>query len=221
MVIKIFKNNENKLFFIYLSFLFICASIFLFNKHSVGNDSTISEWLINYQGGFTRRGLLGEFAFKLALVFEAKIRFIIFLFQLFFYLIFLILIYNFIKNIKINFLLRFALYTPIFLLFPLAEIESLVRKETVIFIIFIIFLFLASNKYNKKYCNNYILLIFPISFFIWEPVIFFFPFIIFILYLKNFENNIKKTFLKIFFIILPSLIIFFFGNFEPPLSYRW
>ena len=98
MVIKIFKNKENKLFFIYLSFLFICASIFLFNKHSVGNDSTISEWLINYQGGFTRRGLLGEFAFKLALVFEAKIRFIIFLFQLFFYLIFLILIYNFIKS---------------------------------------------------------------------------------------------------------------------------
>ena len=215
MVIKIFKNNENKLFFIYLSFLFICASIFLFNKHSVGNDSTMSEWLINYQGGFTRRGLLGEFAFKLALIFEAKIRFIIFLFQLFFYLIFLILIYNFIKNIKINFLLIFALYTPIFLLFPLAEIESLVRKETVIFIIFIIFLFLASNKYNKKYCNNYILLIFPISFFIWEPVIFFFPFIIFILFLKNFENNIKKTFLKIFFIILPSLIIFFLVILNP------
>ena len=215
MVIKIFKNKENKLFFIYLSFLFICASIFLFNKHSVGNDSTMSEWLINYQGGFTRRGLLGEFAFKLALLFEAKIRFIIFLFQLFFYLIFLILIYNFIKNIKINFLLRFALYTPIFLLFPLAEIESLVRKETVIFIIFIIFLLLASNKYNKKYCNNYILLIFPISFFIWEPVIFFFPFIIFILYLKNFENNIKETILKVFFISLPSLIIFFSVIFNP------
>jgi hypothetical protein len=215
MVIKIFKNKENKLFFIYLSFLFICASIFLFNKHSVGNDSTMSEWLINYQGGFTRRGLLGEFAFKLALLFEAKIRFIIFLFQLFFYLIFLILIYNFIKNIKINFLLIFALYTPIFLLFPLAEIESLVRKETVIFIIFIIFLLLASNKYNKKYCNIYILLIFPISFFIWEPVIFFFPFIIFILYFKNFENNIKKTFLKIFFIILPSLIIFFLVILNP------
>lgn len=215
MIIKIFKNKENKLFFIYLSFLFICASIFLFNKHSVGNDSTMSEWLINYQGGFTRRGLLGEFAFKLALLFEAKIRFIIFLFQLFFYLIFLILIYNFIKNIKINFLLRFALYTPIFLLFPLAEIESLVRKETVIFIIFIIFLLLASNKYNKKYCNNYILLIFPISFFIWEPVIFFFPFIIFILYLKNFENNIKETILKVFFISLPSLIIFFSVIFNP------
>ncbi len=221
MLIKIFKNKENKLFFTYLSFLFICSSIFLFNKHTVGNDSTISEWLINYQGGFTRRGLLGEFAFKLALLFEAKIRFVIFLFQLFFYLIFLILIYNFIKNININFLSRLALYTPIFLLFPLAEIESLVRKETIIFIIFIIFLYLASNKYNEKYCNNFILLIFPISFFIWEPVIFFFAFILFILYLKNFEKNIKKTILKVFFVSLPSLIIFFFSNFEPIIGCRW
>ena len=171
---KNIKTNENKLFFLYLLFLFITASIFLFNKHNVGNDSTISEWLINYQGGFTRRGLLGDLAFNLAVIFKAKIRFVILLFQLFFYLIFIILTYNFIKNIKINFLSRLALYTPIFLLFPLGEIESLVRKETVIFIMFIIFLFLASNKYNEKYCNNYVLFIFPISFLVWEPVIFFF-----------------------------------------------
>jgi hypothetical protein len=191
-----------------LFFLFFSASIFLFNKHTVGNDSTISEWLINYQGGFTRRGLLGDLAFNLALIFKAKIRFIIFLFQLFFYLTFVILTFNFIKNIKINFLSRLALYTPIFLLFPLGEIESLVRKETVIFIIFIIFLFLASNKYNEKYCNSYVLVIFPVSFLIWEPVIFFFPFVFFILYLKNYKKNILRTILKTLIISIPSLIVF-------------
>jgi hypothetical protein len=209
MIIKNIKSSENKFFFFYLLFLFICASIFLFKKHTVGNDSTISEWLINYQGGFTRRGLLGDLAFNLALLLGAKIRFVIFLFQIFFYLIFLILTFNFVKNIKINFLSRLALYTPIFLLFPLGEIESLVRKETIIFIIFIIFLFVASNKYNEKYCNYYIFFIFPISFFIWEPVIFFFPFIFFILYLKNYKKNIPKTIFKTLIISLPSLIIFF------------
>ena len=195
-------------FFFYLLFLFFSASIFLFNKHTVGNDSTISEWLINYQGGFTRRGLLGDLAFNLALLFEAKIRFVIFLFQLFFYLTFVILTFNFIKDIKINFLSRLALYTPIFLLFPLGEIESLVRKETVIFIIFIIFLSLASKKYNEKYCNNYIFFIFPISFLIWEPVIFFFPFIFFILYLKNYKKTVLKTFFKTLIISIPSVIVF-------------
>jgi hypothetical protein len=208
MFVKSIKTNENKFFFFYLLFLFFSASIFLFNKHTVGNDSTISEWLINYQGGFTRRGLLGDLAFNLALLFEAKIRFVIFLFQLFFYLTFVILTFNFIRDIKINFLSRLALYTPIFLLFPLGEIESLVRKETVIFIIFIIFLSLASKKYNEKYCNNYIFFIFPISFLIWEPVIFFFPFIFFILYLKNYKKTVLKTFFKTLIISIPSVIVF-------------
>jgi len=208
MFVKSIKTNENKFFFFYLLFLFFSASIFLFNKHTVGNDSTISEWLINYQGGFTRRGLLGDLAFNLALLFEAKIRFVIFLFQLFFYLTFVILTFNFIKDIKINFLSRLALYTPIFLLFPLGEIESLVRKETVIFIIFIIFLSLASKKYNEKYCNNYIFFIFPVSFLIWEPVIFFFPFIFFILYLKNYKKTVAKTFFKTLIISIPSVIVF-------------
>jgi len=208
MFVKSIKTNENKFFFFYLLFLFFSASIFLFNKHTVGNDSTISEWLINYKGGFTRRGLLGDLAFNLALLFDAKIRFVIFLFQLFFYLTFVILTFNFIKDIKINFLSRLALYTPIFLLFPLGEIESLVRKETVIFIIFIIFLSLASKKYNEKYCNNYIFFIFPISFLIWEPVIFFFPFIFFILYLKNYKKTVLKTFFKTLIISIPSVIVF-------------
>ena len=208
MLISSIKTKENKFFFLYLFFLFFSASIFLFNKHTVGNDSTISEWLINYQGGFTRRGFLGDLAFNLALLFKAKIRFVIFLFQLFFYLTFIILTFNFIKNIKINFLTRLALYTPIFLLFPLGEIESLVRKETVIFIIFIIFLSLASNKYNEKYCNSYILFIFPISFLIWEPVIFFFPFVFFILYLKNYKKNALRTISKTLIISIPSFIVF-------------
>lgn len=202
--------NEKKFFLFYLLFLFIFGLIFLYDKHNTGNNWTMSEWLINYQGGFTRRGLLGDIAFNLAIFFNLKIRFVIFLLQATSYLIFLIVIYNFLKDIKINFLSKLAIYTPIFLLFPLAEIESLVRKETLIFILFIFFLNLASKKFERKYCNFYIFFIFPISFLIWEPIIFLFPIIFFILYLKNYQKNVLKTFLKIFFISLPSIIIFFF-----------
>ena len=201
--------NEKKFFLFYLLFLFIFGLIFLYDKHNVGNNWTMSEWLINYQGGFTRRGLLGDIAFNLAIFFNLKIRFVIFLLQATSYLLFLIVIYNFLKDIKINFLSKLAIYTPIFLLFPLAEIESLVRKETLIFILFFFFFILASKKFERKYCNFYIFFIFPISFLIWEPIIFLFPIIFFILYLKNYQKNILKTFLKICFISLPSIIIFF------------
>ena len=53
-------------FLIYILFLFIAAAIHLFFKHTGGADSTISEWLINYQGGFTKRGIIGEVCFILA-----------------------------------------------------------------------------------------------------------------------------------------------------------
>lgn len=207
--------NEKRYFLFYLLFLFIFGLIFLFDKHNVGNNWTMSEWLINYQGGFTRRGLLGDIAFNLAIFFNLKIRFVVFLLQAIFYSLFLILIYNFLKNIKINLLSRLAIYTPIFLLFPLAETESLVRKEILIFILFIIFLNLASNKFKKKYCNFYIFFIFPISFLIWEPIIFLFPVIFFILYLKNYQKYLFKTFLIVSFISLPSIIIFFFTILTP------
>jgi hypothetical protein len=201
--------KERKYFLLYLFFLFFCSLIFLFDKHAVGNNWTMSEWLINYRGGFTRRGLLGDLAFNLSAFLNLKIRFVIFLFQAISYFAFLFLIYNFLKDIKINLFSRLAIYTPVFLLFPLAEVESLVRKETVVFILFIIFLNLASNKFDKKYCNAYIFFVFPISFLIWEPIIFFLPIFFFILFLKNYQKELLKTFFKISIITSPLLIIFF------------
>ena len=47
----------------YLALLFIIGSFHLYFKHTGGADSTISEWLINYQGGFTKRGIIGEICF--------------------------------------------------------------------------------------------------------------------------------------------------------------
>ena len=61
-MIKYYLNGKkfNKYFIYYLSLLFFFSIVYLFQKHTVGNDSTISEWLINYQGGFTKRGLIGQ-----------------------------------------------------------------------------------------------------------------------------------------------------------------
>ena len=53
-------SNLNKKLLIFISFNIFYAIFYLHYKHHVGNDTSISEWLINYQGGFTRRGLGGE-----------------------------------------------------------------------------------------------------------------------------------------------------------------
>ena len=75
------KKNINFYIFIYLSILFLFSVFFLYQKHDVGNDSTISEWLINYEGGFTKRGLIGQLSIYLSNLFAIKLRDTIFILQ--------------------------------------------------------------------------------------------------------------------------------------------
>ena len=56
------NNNLDKNLLIGFSFLIIVGGILntLSNKTYTNDSWTIGEWLINYQGGFVRRGFLGE-----------------------------------------------------------------------------------------------------------------------------------------------------------------
>ena len=62
------KKNINSYLFIYLIILFLFSIFFLYQKHDVANDSTISEWIINYEGGFTKRGLIGQISIYISIL---------------------------------------------------------------------------------------------------------------------------------------------------------
>ncbi len=204
------KFNKFKFYyFLYVTLIFIFAVFYLYQKHLVGNDSTISEWLINYQGGFTRRGLIGEICFQIADFFNLNLRFTIFIFQVIMYLVYSTLIYIFIKDLPKNLLSIIAIFSPIFLLYPINEIEVLARKEIFIFIGFIIFLILSNPKFSKNTPLIYIFFTFPILILIWEPVIFFYFFPAYIIVINNIEDSIKKVFLKIILTFSSSVLAFF------------
>ena len=97
-----FINKFKNYFLLYLSLLLLFGIFFLYTKHTVQNDSTISEWIINYQGGFGKRGLIGEICFQIAQFFNIKLRFIIFFFQSIIYSVYIIMIFQYLKNIKIT-----------------------------------------------------------------------------------------------------------------------
>ena len=200
-------KSFNIIFLFYLLSLLILGIFYLHLKHTVGNDSTISEWIINYQGGFTRRGLIGEICFHIAKFFDQEIRFIIFIFQSFIYLIFISLIYLYFKNLPKNLLCILAIFTPIFLIYPIAELEVLVRKEVFIFVGFIIFLNLSNVKYSKNLPIIYSFFIFPILCLIWEPFIFFLPFAVFVIIIRNNCDKFKKIFLKLLFSFSTSICV--------------
>ena len=135
-----------KNFLLFIIFSIIFAIFFLYIKHNVGNDSSVSEWLINYNGGFTRRGLGGEIAIMIANLFGFSLRESIFFLQSLFHVSFLVLVFLYFKNLKINIIQLLAIYAPIFLLYPIAEIEALGRKEIFLFLSFIVALFLCEKK---------------------------------------------------------------------------
>ena len=208
----------NNLFTIFVTFILLIAIYDLYLKHNVGNDSTISEWLINYQGGFTRRGIIGELCFQAARFLNIGLRDTIFFFQSTIYVIFSILLVTYIKNVPKNILTVIAIFSPVFLLYPVAEIEVLARKEIFLYVGFIYFLKLCNQKTNKDASLIYVFLIFPVLCLIWEPFIFFLPFSLFIVMIKHNVDSFKKINFKIFFAFLSPLLmtIFIIKNLLPP-----
>jgi hypothetical protein len=201
------KKKINNYLFVYLLILLSFSYFFLFIKHNVGNDSTISEWLINYEGGFTKRGLIGQFTIELSRVFDSNLRWIIFLLQSFACTVYFFLLFVFFKNLKFERIIILSIFTPIFILYPIAEIEVLARKEVLVFSFYLTYLMIPRDSKFKLFSLSIFSLL---SILVWEPIIFFFPLIII---LEIIENNIEKInfiFLKIILSFIPSLLVVFF-----------
>ena len=207
------KKNINSYLAFYLFVLFLFGLFFLFIKHSVGNDSTISEWLINYKGGFTKRGIIGEICIWFANLFSANLRDIIFGFQTIILGVYFLLIYFFLKNIKVDRILFLSIFTPIFILYPIAEIEVLARKEIFIFIILLIYLFIPINKIGLQ--NIYKIIMLPLSVLIWEPVVFFLLFWISLDIINNKYQKINLENLTKLLPYLPAVSVAFYIIFNP------
>ena len=209
------KNNNkiNAYLLCYLLFLFFFSVSYLFIKNDVGNDSTISEWLINYSGGFTKRGLVGQISVYLSNIFNLNLRDSILILQILIIFIFYLSIFLYVRNYALERFYLLALFSPIFLLYPVAEIEVLARKEIFIFILFILHCSIPIKKISIYRISKITIL--PICMLIWEPVIFFILFWIFIdLLINKINNNGKKIFIEFLFYI-PTLLIAFNFIFFP------
>ena len=195
--------NSIKYFKLYISILFFFSVFYLHGKYNVGNDSTVSEWLINYEGGFTKRGLIGQIAIHISEYFNYSLRQSILFFQIFSISTYYLLLINFFKSIKFNKIILLSIFTPIFLLYPVAEIEVLGRKEIIIFSFYLIYLSLQNFR-QKNYFRIFFL---PLLMLIWEPVIFFFIFWLIVDYIEGvFEINYKSL-IKYLFTFIPAILI--------------
>ncbi len=115
-------------------------------------EYVLIENLINYQGGFVRRGLLGDIIFKLNYYTGVNHIKIIICIYLSAYFLFIILFYKILEKIwAINpYLFLFIFISPSTLFFPLFDFNALFRKEIFFFIVFFYHVCIAQQTIQKK-----------------------------------------------------------------------
>ena len=208
----IFKNF-NYYFQIFLIFLLLLGTFYFFQKYNNPIEYTISEWLINYQGGFTRRGLLGEIIHQLSKVFNFTHRELILITQITINCIYFVLIFKIIKKLNVDLILALAILSPIFLSYQFSEVEVLGRKEIFAFISLIIISNIFSLNINPKIKYFFLSILFCLLVLIWEGIIFFIQFFLFITFANNRFVINKNYILKLFIVITPTIVAIYFVTF--------
>ncbi len=176
----------------------------------------IGDWLINYQGGIVRRGLIGEVFFRISQWSGLDIVTFIVTFQVFIYLIF------FINTCRLAIRSRFSarnaalIYSPAFMLFPILDPLGGFRKEILLFALLstLCYWFTTSNTETSKNLPIYIGVAAAILVLSHEILVVYLPYVIcgFILRDKGFSGQARKTALYSIPAVAIAVLLMLFGR---------
>ena len=203
------KNNKILLtYFLYLILGFVFFLTFHLNEFPI--KYTFTDWLINYEGGFVRRGLLGQIVFELSKLLNIQIKFLILIFQISIYLIYFLLFFLLLSKRETNFFWLLIIFSPISFLYPMAELEALGRKD-----IFVITSFLIFSIINYRSLSSLLfsfIFIFTLSCLIHEITFFYIFHYLFVFYVKNKIFINQKLNIKHYLVSFLSLGILLYLN---------
>ena len=158
-------------------------------------------------------GLLKELTLFFSSLLSISLRDTIFYLQVILLGTYFFCLLNFLREVDCNRTILLSIFTPIFILYPIAEIEVLARKEIFIFIFFLIYLFIPTEK--KIFQNIYKTIFLVLGILIWEPIIFFFPFWITIDIIRNKFNKLDINFFTNFIYYIPAITLGFYIALNP------
>ena len=200
------KNHFLLIVFIFLS-LFSIAKLY---DNSANLDSwQYGEWLINYQNGFVRRGLIGELIYLLSTLFNENIQVAFFIIISIICILFYFLNYYFIKDIKLNFIYWLIIFSPLFYLFFVVVSKVGINREIIFYIYYLLYLIhLSQKKFTLK--NNWkFIYLYPILLLIHEGMFFYLPYIIFPLFFVTKKKEFNKIFFQAGILVLFSSFLMF------------
>ena len=197
---------NNKFFNYYIFICLITSIFFLYHKFQFPTDWTTSEWLINYQGGFTRRGLVGEILVQINYLLNFEIRNLVFIFEIILLFTYYFYLINFFKKVEFSPIIILIIFSPLGFLFPVTETEAIARKEVLLFCLYLFYLG-SILKGNQKITYLILLIGLPIINLVWDGNIFYIFFFIYTFFLSKINTN-KKEVIIFLITLIPYLISF-------------
>jgi len=200
------QKNFFVIFVIFLSFVFAISKFYTFYLNY--SDWQYADWLINYQGGFVRRGLIGEILFNIHQIFYTRLDILIFFFVSSLYLFFSIFLFKSLRYLENSNIDLLILFSPGFFLYPIMNSEVIGRKEILFLSIFSSLIFL-----EKKISQNLILPLFLIIVAILSlshsAFIFYAPFFLALFILIKRNRNLDIYLWEICMILLSFFLLVF------------
>ena len=168
-----------------------------------------TDWIINYEGGYIRRGLLGEISIKLSNFLDLNIKYVFFLIHTSIYLLFHLIFYKFFINFKKNYVFYLLCFSPLVFLYPLATFEAFARKEIFYITFFLLNCYLAIRINNRNIIFFSTNLLAILSYLIHESSLFFLIFFYFSYFIFLKKNNYKIRWSELGFILIVYSILFY------------
>lgn len=148
--------NKQKIIFnlLFSLCLIIAIPVFLWSQNPPLAHWAVNELLINYAGGFVRRGLIGEITFLLSDSGEAQLK-ILYLCFVFLHLSILFFLYRLLNQYRNQlFIVSLVLFSPALFLFPFYDYGAYFRKEAFVIMVLFAHAFFVKFNFNYKQTDN-------------------------------------------------------------------
>lgn len=130
----------------YLLSLFIATCCFIWFNARVRHGYAIGDWLINYSGGFVRRGLTGEVLLALAKATHIQLPWVVASLQVVLYGFIFLTVYLLLREIRWSWAILALLLSPATLAFQVLGPTAGSRKEIMLFALLALLICLARRR---------------------------------------------------------------------------
>jgi hypothetical protein len=182
-------------FFMLLSYLYVTFR-YAFDIHKGGDPYLTGDWLINYAGGYTSRGLVGQVLFSFSETFGFNLMWTTYLFQVLIYSVYIFPVIFIVRQISDPFIWVIGL-SPFFVIFDFLDTGGSFRKENLGFACISLLALAIVLKSKTHLLLVLAATVFLLLSFSWEGAISFIPMVVFLL--LNLYRNSRISKLVLFF----------------------